>query len=78
MFLKKVVLFLFFSASITLSSHEFSPAHLIMDEKIETNYEATWMYPIRSLGVRASLVFPENCVALSQHHLNKENIPLKK
>ena len=50
MFLKKALLFLFFSASITLSSHEFSPAHLIMDEKMETNYEATWMYPIRSIG----------------------------
>ena len=66
MFLKKIVLFLFFSASITLSSHEFSPAHLIMDEKMETNYEATWMYPIRSIGARASLIFPENCIALSQ------------
>ena len=66
MFLKKAVLFLFFSASITLTSHEFSPAHLIMDEKMEANYEATWMDPIRSIGARASLIFPENCIALSQ------------
>ena len=66
MFLKKALLFLFFSASVTLSSHEFSPAHLIMDEKMETNYEATWMYPIKSIGARASLLFPENCIALSQ------------
>ena len=66
MFLKRAVLFLFFSASITLSSHEFSPAHLIMDEKMEANYEATWMYPIRSIGARASLMFPESSIALSQ------------
>ena len=52
--------------SINLSSHEFSPAHLIMNEKEDSNYETTWMYPIRSIGERASLLFPENCTALSQ------------
>ena len=52
--------------SINLSSHEFSPAHLIMNEKEDSNYETTWMYPIRSIGEKASLLFPENCTALSQ------------
>ena len=52
--------------SINLSGHEFSPAHLIMNEKEDSNYEATWMYPIRSIGERASLLFPQSCTALNQ------------
>ena len=52
--------------SLGLAGHEFSPAHLILDEKEESIYEATWMYPIKSIGERASLIFPESCDALSQ------------
>tara|TARA_B100000989_G_scaffold295491_1_gene276692 strand:+ start:687 stop:1643 length:957 start_codon:yes stop_codon:yes gene_type:complete len=52
--------------SINSFSHEFSPAHLIMNETEDSTFETTWMYPIRSIGERASLVFPENCVALNQ------------
>ena len=52
--------------SINLSGHEFSPAHLIMNEKEDSNYEATWMYPIRSIGERASLLFPQSCTTLNQ------------
>ena len=52
--------------SINSLSHEFSPAHLIMNETEDSAFETTWMYPIRSIGERASLIFPENCVALNQ------------
>ncbi len=64
--IKKLTFLYLIFLSINLSGHEFSPAHLIMNEKEDSNYEATWMYPIRSIGERASLLFPQNCSALNQ------------
>ena len=66
MLFKKILFLSLILIGSNLSSHEFSPAHLIVDEKKEGSYEATWMYPIKSIGERASLIFPEYCTALSQ------------
>jgi hydrogenase/urease accessory protein HupE len=66
MLFKKILFLSLILVGTNLSSHEFSPAHLIVDEKKEGSYEATWMYPIKSIGERASLIFPEYCTALSQ------------
>ena len=45
-------------------SHEFSPAHLIIEEDADFKYEVTWMYPIRNLGP-VNLTLP----AVSYTHL---------
>ena len=41
-------------------SHEFSPAHLIIEEDADFKYEVTWMYPIRNLGP-VNLTLPNDC-----------------
>ncbi len=41
-------------------SHEFSPAHLIIEEDTDFKYEITWMYPIRNLGP-VNLTLPKDC-----------------
>ena len=41
-------------------SHEFSPAHLIIEEDADFEYEVTWMYPIRNLGP-VNLTLPNDC-----------------
>ena len=41
-------------------SHEFSPAHLIIEEDTDFKYEVTWMYPIRNLGP-VNLTLPNDC-----------------
>ena len=41
-------------------SHEFSPAHLIIEEDEDFKYEVTWMYPIRNLGP-VNLTLPNDC-----------------
>ena len=41
-------------------SHEFSPAHLIIEEDEDFEYEVTWMYPIRNLGP-VNLTLPNDC-----------------
>ena len=44
-------------------SHEFNPAHLIVNQldAKKDNYEATWMYPVKNIGKRAEVIFPEKC-----------------
>lgn len=55
------VLFLF---TIThVSTHEFNPAHLVineLDDELNT-YEATWMYPYKNIGTRGEVIFPDFC-----------------
>lgn len=54
--------FLLFS-SLNILSHEFNPAHLLINESLtETNsYEAKWLYPVKNIGERAEITFPNNC-----------------
>ncbi|MDA9112536.1 HupE/UreJ family protein [Gammaproteobacteria bacterium] len=53
---------------IDLESHEFNPAHLVIDQlSIEQNtYSATWMYPLKNIGKRAELIFPDHCLTEAQ------------
>ena len=64
--------------SLGLAGHEFSPAHLIMDEKEESIYEATWMYPIKSIGERASLIFPKSCDVLNKQPYKQGKYSIEK
>ena len=59
-----VSLFVFFAS--TLFAHEFNPAHLLIEESKELEYEALWMTPIKNLGTSPELSFPEIC------EINKE------
>jgi len=44
-----------------LSAHEFNPAHLVIDEIADNEYQINWMYPIKNIGPRAEIIFPETC-----------------
>ncbi len=56
----KIILFIF---SINIYSHEFNPAHLIIDQSAinENLYDVTWLYPVKNIGIRGSVIFPEIC-----------------
>jgi len=43
--------------STALFSHEFNPAHLVINELTENEYEINWMYPIKNIGARAEVFF---------------------
>ena len=57
---------LFFLISLDINSHEFNPAHLVIEELTEAlSYEAIWMYPYKNIGRRAEVIFPNECVSES-------------
>ncbi len=62
--LAKTLVLLF--CSTTLFSHEFNPAHLVVDELAEKEYQVSWMYPIKNIGARAEVFFPDNCAREGQ------------
>ena len=49
-----------------LSEHEFNPAHLVVDEVAENEYQINWMYPIKNIGQRAEIIFPQECSSEAQ------------
>ena len=49
-----------------LSAHEFNPAHLVIDETAENKYQVNWMYPIKNIGPRAEIIFPNTCSSKAQ------------
>jgi len=49
-----------------LSAHEFNPAHLVIDERTDNEYQINWMYPIKNIGPRAEIIFPETCSSEAQ------------
>ena len=49
-----------------LSAHEFNPAHLVIDEIDDNEYQINWMYPIKNIGPRAEIIFPETCSSEAQ------------
>ena len=61
--MKKLLSFFLLIGSFNLLSHEFNPAHLIIDQSDEnlSSYEATWMYPVKNIGKRADVIFPDTC-----------------
>ena len=62
--LAKTLVLLF--CSTALFSHEFNPAHLVVNELTKSEYEVSWMYPIKNIGARAEVFFPESCERKSQ------------
>ncbi len=61
--MKKIFLTLCFLCILDVYSHEFNPAHLVINEVDDVNnhYEATWMYPFNNIGRRAEIKFPDEC-----------------
>ena len=62
--LAKTLVILF--CSTALFSHEFNPAHLVINELNENEYQVSWMYPIKNIGARAEVFFPDSCERKSQ------------
>ena len=63
--MKKLLSFLILISSFNLLSHEFNTAHLIIDQSDnnQDTYDATWMYPLKNVGKRADVIFPEICTS---------------
>ena len=61
--MKKLLSFLILISSFNLLSHEFNPAHLIIDQSDNNpdTYDATWMYPLKNIGKRADVIYPDIC-----------------
>ena len=65
--MKKFLFTLFVLSTFNINSHEFNPAHLVVNQ-LEDNqniYEATWMYPFKNIGLRGEIIFPDECVTES-------------
>ena len=66
--MKRLLCSLFFLISLDINSHEFNPAHLVIEELTEDlSYEAIWMYPYKNIGRRAEVIFPNECVSESNY-----------
>ena len=63
--MKKIIHLCLLFFVFEIQSHEFNPAHLVINEsKVEAfSYDATWMYPFKNIGKRAEVIFPENCLS---------------
>ena len=59
--IKRALFFLFLVIAPFSFSHEFNPAHLVINEIKENSYEVEWMYPIKNIGARGEVYFPEKC-----------------
>ena len=65
----KKFFFIYFLLSIfQINSHEFNPAHLVINEidKEKNIYDVSWMYPYKNIGTRGEVVFSNKCIALSK------------
>lgn len=62
--MKKILLTLCFLCILDVYSHEFNPAHLVINEvdQVNNHYQATWMYPFKNIGRRAEISFPKECI----------------
>ena len=62
--IKKLFLFVLLLPIANLESHEFNPAHLIINQNNnEGTYDATWMYPVKNFGEKAEVIFPDVCIS---------------
>ena len=66
MIYKLVKTLVILACSTALFSHEFNPAHLVVDELADNKYQVSWMYPIKNIGARTEVFFPDNCKRESQ------------
>ena len=60
--------------SPVLSAHEFNPAHLVVDEVAENEYQINWMYPIKNIGREQRLFFLKNVQVSLNLLINRANI----
>ena len=58
----KAVLFLVFLPFLFFA-HEFNPAHLVVKEVDKNTYETKWMYPVKNVGKKAEVIFPDVCIS---------------
>ena len=65
--MKKFFFTLFALSIFNINSHEFNPAHLVVNQLKDNQYiyEATWMYPFKNIGLRGEIIFPDECVTES-------------
>ena len=70
--LAKILVILF--CSTPLFSHEFNPAHLVINELTENEYEVSWMYPIKNIGARAEVFFLKVAKERANYQVKRESI----
>ena len=58
---KALISALLFATAFFLQAHEFNPAHLVVKEIKANSYEAEWMYPVKNIGARGEVYFPDSC-----------------
>ena len=46
---------------LNVDAHEFNPAHLVVKEIKNNSYEVEWMYPVKNIGARGEVFFPNSC-----------------
>ena len=61
----KLIFLLLSLSALELNAHEFNPAHLVITESNDNDfkYSASWMYPVKNIGKRAQVKFPNTCKA---------------
>ena len=59
----KLIFLLLSLSALELNAHEFNPAHLVITESNDNDlkYSASWMYPVKNIGKRAQVEFPDLC-----------------
>jgi len=50
--------------SLNILSHEMNPARLIVEELSDSNYKATWMFPLKNINIESKISF-SNCSKLN-------------
>ena len=64
--MKRLFFSLLFLSTLNINSHEFNPAHLVINQlNDDFSYEAIWMYPYKNIGRRAEVIFPNECTTES-------------
>ena len=60
----KLIFLLLSLSAVELKAHEFNPAHLVITESNvnDLKYSASWMYPVKNIGKRAQVEFPNSCI----------------
>ncbi|MDC3359789.1 HupE/UreJ family protein, partial [Gammaproteobacteria bacterium] len=66
--MNKVFFLLVSIIAIDAYSHEFNPAHLVINQSYQdqNTYQASWMYPVKNIGKRAEIILPSFCTTVSK------------
>ena len=66
--MNKVFFLLVSIFAIDAYSHEFNPAHLVINQSYQdqNTYQASWMYPVKNIGKRAEITLPSFCTTVSK------------